>query len=436
MSTSLANVEAERTVLGAVLVDNAALPVVEPLLRSEHFSDHAHRAIFAAMCAMGQAGRQIDLVTLRDELGEQIGSVGGVPYLAGLLDGLPRVQNAAEWARIVRDRARRRAAAQLAQRLLARVASDDVSTDELLDEHQGHIGRLIDAEERGIVSLAEVLPEALRKLERFAVAKDGVTGLATGFPDVDMATLGLQPGALWIAAGRPSRGKSAFVAQVAVHAAQHGAKVLVLCMEMPPPSVAHRMLLSEGEVDRWDLRKPARSDLAWSRITHASSRLSLLPIRFDGRESPSLAQVRAACRQVHARYGLDLIVVDYLQRMSRDSKLTTWEGVAENTKGLKNLALALDVPVLAACQLTADAEESRPTLADLAQARQVISAEADVIAFLHPDQPKEWRKQEQPIVHFLIDKQRDGPTAEIKLLFDRPRTRFMNLAQQQWDGAL
>jgi replicative DNA helicase len=424
---ALVNLDAERTCVGSVLVDNSALAVLEGIVSPQHFSDSCLRTLFAAMLAMGSAGRQIDAVTLKDELGSQYESIGGAALLAELMDGLPRLQNVDEWARIVRAKYSRRAAVQLAESFIKRAMDDTVSIEELLDTHHGNLSKLMDHEERGIVKICDLVKPAFEKVEEFASSADGIVGLPTGLRSVDEATGGMKPGELWIIGGRPSRGKSAFCTQVAVHVARRAKRVLVFSMEMPPVTVVRRMFFSEAGVDRFDLRRHGRSDKAWNGVNKAFGDLHPLPLWFDGRESPTLQQIRSAARRHEAKHGLDLIVVDYLQRCSIDTKQDRWVAVGDVAKGLKNLALALDVPVLAACQLNAEAEEKRPTMADLAQARQVIAAEADLIAFLHPEQPGEWRKQDYPQVNFLLDKQRDGATVCVPLSFERVCTRFVEM---------
>jgi replicative DNA helicase len=423
----LVNLDAERTCLGSVLLDNSNLPVLEGMLKPEHFSDQGHRSIYAAMLAMGMAGRHIELVTLKDELGQHLELVGGSEYLADILHGLPRVANIEPTAEIVLSRAKRRAVVHLAEKALKQATTTDVSTEILLDDLHAALSRVMESQERGIVKLESLIAKAGRKIEEFAASQDGITGLSTGFPSIDHHTSGMKPGELWILAARPSRGKSAFCTQVAVHVGSLAKRVLIFSMEMPPLSVARRMIYTEANVDRWDLRRADRKENAWEQIARAQGRLYGLPVWFDGRESPSLPQIRAACRQHESRHGLDLIVVDYLQRCSIDTRADRWVAVGDVAKGLKNLALALDVPVLAACQLNADAEEKRPTMADLAQARQVIGAEADLIAFLHPEDPKNWRQQDYPQVNFLLDKQRDGATTSLPLSFERPVTRFVEI---------
>lgn len=427
----LTDTDAEKTVLAAVLVNNGLIAQVEALLRPEHFAASAHRAIFSAMVLLGQSGHPIDHVTLRDELtgSGTLSEAGGMEYLSRLDDGMPRVENVEHWAGLVREKARRRAALALGERLVAQARDGEVETDELLDRHQSAFMRIMDAGENAVQTIGDVLPEAIRDLEAFGAAPGGMTGVATGFPDLDKLTGGLKGGVLFVLGARPSRGKSTFCAQVAVSAAAKGHKVLLFAMEMPPQHVAQRMLLTAAEVEKWDLRRTAQKDEAWRKVVKAYGELMPLPLYFDGREAPTLAHIRAGARIQKSRTGLDLVIVDYLQRVSVDPKQERWLAVGDVARGLKSLAMSLDVPVIAASQLDATAEEKRPTMANLQQAQSIISAEADIIAFLHPEEPDKWKEQPFPVINLLVDKHRAGATLAIPLSFEKANTRFLNLAR-------
>lgn len=430
----------ERTVLGALLVDPKPLQTVEAILRVEHFTDPRHRVIFAALLTMGQASRSVDLLTLKSELSAagNLDSSGGIQYLAGLVDGLPRLSNVDAWARIVRESARRRYAVRIAHALIAEAEDEGQETDDLVDRAHVALGRLMEAGDKRIVKLRDVLPRALSDLEQFTAAKEGVTGVPTGLLDLDRCLSGLQPGRLYIVAARTSRGKSVLCAQIAVNAAMKGHRGLVFSMEMEPYQLAQRMLLADAEVDRYNLRNESpKAEYSWAKVTQAYGRLADLPVWFDQRESPNLAQVRASSRQQHGENGIGLIVVDYLQRMTLDPTVVKagglWAGVGDIAKGLKTLALALRVPIVAACQLTSDAEEKRPTLAMLAQAQSVISAEADAVVLLHPVDLTNWKAQRFPEVHFLVDKNRTGPCQDIRVSFEKECSRFVSLAREtEW----
>lgn len=445
----LADHESERAVLGAVMLDNATLPAVEGQLRVEHFEHGPHRLIYAAVLGLAASGTPVDLVTVVGSLREraELEDVGGPAYVSSLVDGIPRTASAEAWAKRVREKARRRAAITIAERLISQARGAEHDTDTLLDKHAADLSRLLEAGDRRIVSLSDVLPAAMKELDEFLAASDGVTGVPTGLLDFDRLTGGLKPGALYIVAARPSRGKSALCAQAAVHAGTQGCRSLVFSMEMEPYQLGQRMLLAEAEVDRWDLRREKggdRESYSWKKIGQSYAKLTGLPVFFDQRESPNLAQVRASCRQQMAQ-GLDLVVVDYIQRMTLDPTMVKqggiWAAVGENVKGLKSLARNLRVPVLAACQLTSEAEEKRPTLAMLQQAQSVISAEADLISFLHPQDLSKWKTQPFPMVDLFVDKHRSGACMAIALSFERSCTRFVSVAREpqgetEWKGEL
>lgn len=433
----LADPEAERAVIGAAMLNNAVMPTLEAQLRAEHFHDPRHRLVYAAMLDLGQAGRPADIVTIVAALreGQDLEQAGGPAYVAGLVDGLPLGTNVEAWVSIVREKARRRRAIAIASLFVESATSrPDASTDELLDQVHGQLGRLLEGGDRKSVRLHDVLADAVSDLERFATAANGVTGIPTGLADLDRCIGGLVAGRLYVIAARTSRGKSVLCAQSAVSAAMSGSKVLVFSMEMEPYQLAQRMLLADAEVDRWDLRPESpKRDYAWQKVGRAVGHMSELPIWFDQRESPTLAEVRASARQHQARHGLDLVVVDYLQRMTPDAKLDRWLAIGDMARGLKTLARSMRVPVVAACQLNADAEEKRPTLASLAQAQSIISAESDVIVMLHPEELSKWKIQPMPVVNFFVDKNRQGPCLALQMLFDKACSRFVNMgAEMEW----
>jgi replicative DNA helicase len=434
--TILADVDAERAVLGAVLIDPAVLEQAAAVIQPRHMADERHRLIFGAMLALQERGTEPDAVSVMGEMrtGGNVEAAGGMPYLAGLTDGMPRVSSVETWARAVRDRARRRAALELAHRFAAQLEADGAATDAVLEGMRASLERLAEAGERGIRSIADVVPEAIRDLEAFVSSPRGMQGVPTGLGDLDRLTSGMRGGALWIVAARPARGKSALCTQIAAAAAAEGKRVLLFSMEMPPPDVVQRMLLSRAGCSKYELRQ---QESAWAKVSAAAGQVGELPIWFDGRESPTVGEVRAAARRHKAGAGLDLVVVDYLQRLSVDTKADRWLAVGDSVRALKSLARQLGVPVLAACQLNSDGEDRRPSMANLAQSAGIISAEADLIGFLHPKDLNEWRdgSVQRPTVNLHVDKHRGGPVAEIPLIFERAATRFYGVADRDdWRG--
>lgn len=429
------DMDAERALLGAIMIDGTALATVETVLRVEHFQAAPHRLIYAAMLAMAQASRVVDLVTVKAELeaSGDLDDVGGVVYLASLTDGMPRVANVQGWARLLREEWRRKAVISIARQMIKHATESDMGADEIVERSQASLARLIETSERRIIAMRDVLPAALKDLEQFVTAAEGVVGIPTGLVDLDRCLGGLQPGRLYIVAARTSRGKSVLCTQISINAAACGKNTLVFSMEMEPYQFAERALLADAEVDRWDLKPDSpRADFSWAKVSRSYGRLVELPVSFDQSESPSLAQIRTSARQFHNGPGAGLIVVDYLQRMTLDPAIVKaagqWAAVGELAKGLKSMARSLRVPVVAACQLSADAEEKRPTLAMLAQAQSIISAEADAIILLHPHDLKKWKTQAFPFVHFLVDKNRTGPCQDITVSFEKACSRFVSAA--------
>jgi replicative DNA helicase len=244
---------------------------------------------------------------------------------------------------------------------------------------------------------------------------------------LDNITNGLQPGALYVVAGRPSRGKSVLVTQLAAAAAFAGFPGLVFSLEMPPSSVVQRMWLAEAGINKFDLKFKEREG-DWARMSAAAEKIGKLPLWFDKRESPTLTQIRAVCRKFKATVGIRFVVIDYLQRIPVDGKVDRHIAVGDIAQALKSLALNLQLPVVVACQLNRDAEEKRPTLRDLAESGR-IEREADAILALHPKEPSKWYEATDPEVELVVLKMRDGATDILMLSFERKLTRFVPSGQ-------
>lgn len=433
MSEPLADIEAERTIIGAVLVDNATMNEAAALLEPKHFSDLRHRVIWEAALALYEHNSPLDMVTLKDQLGSDWGKAGGREYVPGLIDGVPRITDIKAWCRIVLDWSQKRSLVWLAERALTEVKSGQYDVAELLERHQELLTKLMTSRQDGVVPIKDALKGAMERLEQFATSKNGMLGVPCGLPDIDRVIGGWQKGALYVVAARPGRGKSVLCTQAAIHAALTGRKVLTFNMEMVPEETAQRMLCSHAGVDKWDLRqRPGQEQVfnqAWDGINRSFGVLARLPIYFDKRETPTIAQIRATARQHQAAKGCDLLIVDYIQRCQKPAGVDGWVAVGQIVEGLKNLALALQIPVLAACQVNAEGEERRPHMGMLAEARGKISAEADMIAFLHPEQPELWEQHDFPNMLFMMAKHRNGPTLTIPLSFERPNVRFVCLPE-------
>jgi replicative DNA helicase len=434
--------DSERMVLAAILTTNSLLSEAEEFVRPEHFADDRHRAIFRAMQVLAEHDRPIDLITVRDELQTSIGieKARGIAYLASLLDGTPMVTSLAHWANIVREKALRRAVIALGQRLVQSAGDESLATNVVIDSHSQQLNRILDAQAVGYSKhIAVVVKEAQAALDVFMQSGSGVTGVPTGLSDLDRLTSGFQPGTLNIVAARPSRGKTVFVMQVAIAAATAGFKGLCFSLEMPPDAVVLRSLLSDAEVDKWHDLKFAHDELrgrSLQKVAAAGGRMASLPLWFDPRESPTLTDIRTHCRKYQATHGLDFVVIDYLQRIPVDNKVDRHIGIGDIAQGLKSLSRQLKVPVIAACQLNRDAEETEPTLAHLGESGR-IEKEADIVLMLHPEDVKTWQGAESPNVKLLVRKHRAGATDNLTVSFEKKYARFVQAGGiSNWAGQL
>lgn len=415
----LHNPEAERTIIGAIVVDNALMAEAAQQIEPRHFGNKAYARIFQAMFAMFERGEAIDLVTVKAELGADLASVGGGAALGLLVDGVPRIPSLSEYVGIVLEKARRRAGHNLGRRLVEQMLDEGAETNDVLDRHASSLSSLIELTSGGtVLGMSEVIRQAVAGLDRF-VASEGITGIASGFPDLDEVTSGWQPADLVIVAARPAVGKSTILGQWIVEAGRKGYRGLVFSMEMPPAKMVERMLLSDASLERWDLKV---QDKAYPRLAMAMARLQKHPTLFDTRESPTLAQIRSRAVSLSKRAKLDYIAVDYIQRVAFDERLEERIGVGRTVQGLKSLARHLNIPILTAAQLSRAADSKEPTLADLAESGK-IEREADIIAFLHPD--SETKNEPMPTVHFIMGKSRSTACRRMPLLFDKPHSMFL-----------
>lgn len=422
--------EAEKATLGGLVVKPELVATVADKLTPKHFYRNANRVIYEAILSLYGRGEQIDLVTVKYEIGAALEEIGGAVYLGSLVDGIPHYSSVDHWVGLILREAQRRAAVNLGRRLADRALEDGADPGAVLSEHSALVQKAAEIAGGGpITTMRDATMRAIRNLDEFVKTPSGVIGIPTGFPKLDRISRGMRNGTLWIIGGRPGRGKSSLLGQIALTAAKAGKRVLMFAMEMPDEDVAERMLLGEAGADPWELRQDTDGS-EWAKLARVVPGLAALPIKFDSRETPTIEQIRATARQEHAR-GLDLVVVDYLQRLTVDAKVDRWLAIGMAAQGLKSLSRALRIPVIAACQLTANSEEDRPTMAHLAQARQIIAAEADLIAFLHPMDLEGWKTQDFPAMHLYVDKQRKGPTAEILLSFDKARSWFAEQEQPQ-----
>jgi replicative DNA helicase len=430
------NIEAEQSVLGGVLIEPDALSRVLEIMRGPDFYREAHQKIFAAMVDMYQKGTPVDLITLSEHLlsRNQMEAVGGAAYLASLADAIPSAVNIEVYARIVRDKATLRRLISLSAEIASKSYRYSGDVEDILDQAEKSIFEITeDKITPHVYPLSEVIKDSFRTIEELYDRKERVSGVPTGFINLDQYTSGLQPSDLIIVAGRPSMGKTAFALDMARNAAtQAEIPVLIFSLEMSRQQLATRMLCSEARVDAHRLRSGYIGERDWPRLTSAAGVLSEAPIFIDDSAAMSVLQMRAKARRLKADRGLGLVVVDYLQLMSgRAGADRREQEISEISRSLKALAKELHLPVIALSQLNRKVEDrtdKRPVMADLRESG-AIEQDADVILFIYRDEMYDENSKHKGIAEIIIGKQRNGPSGvRVNLAFLNQYTRFENLA--------
>ncbi|MGQ9686643.1 MAG: replicative DNA helicase [Thiobacillaceae bacterium] len=437
------SLEAEQSVLGGLLLDNGAWDRVADLINEHDFYAAAHRAIWRQITRLIEENKPADVITVAEALAShnQLEEVGGLPYLADLADNTPSAANIRRYAEIVRERAVLRKLVEVSGEI-AESAYNPAgrSASQILDEAEARVFEIRQAGERGAKGFLELKPLLIQVVNRIdeLYNRDNpseVTGVPTGFTDLDAKTSGLQPGDLIIVAGRPSMGKTAFSLNIAENVALNARlPVAVFSMEMAASQLVMRMLGSIGKLDQHKLRTGRIGDDEWPKLTHAIGVLDEAPIYID--ESPGLTamEVRARARRLarQCKDGkLGLIVLDYLQLMSGtgtgENRATE---ISEISRSLKGLAKELDVPVIALSQLNRSLEQrpnKRPVMSDLRESG-AIEQDADVIIFIYRDEVYNPDSPDKGTAEIIIGKQRNGPTGTVRMTFLGEYTRFENYA--------
>lgn len=425
--------DAERSVLGAMLLEEGAVSEVMGLLRPDDFYRPAHARIFEAMGTLYERNEPLDEITIASCLKEtgKLDSVGGQAFLASLTESVPTAANVTYYARIVRSRALTRRLISAATSIAGSGYEGQGDIDALLDEAESKIFEITSSrEQRAFTPLKDIVKDAFKQIEKLYEQKEPITGVSTGFADLDRVTSGFQPADLIIIAGRPSMGKTAFALGVAQNAALNNkTAVAVFSLEMAKEQLVMRMLCSEARIDGSRLRGGMLKDTDWPKLARAAGQLAEAPIYIDDTGSISILEMRAKARRLQSEHGLGLIVVDYLQLMLGRSVIEGREReISEISRGLKALAKELSVPVVALSQLNRSLEnrqDKRPMLSDLRESG-AIEQDADVIAFVYRDEYYNKESEHKGLAELIIGKQRNGPTDTVTLKFFREYTRFEN----------
>ncbi len=439
------DIEAEKAVLSAILLDNDAIHAVVTEIRDEDFYHPSHQILYRSMVRLRDENQPVDLTTLAAFLkGEGLlDSVGGAVTLAEIADYEATPANIIYYAKIVRDRAIKRSLISTASEIVALGYEQGETADALLDEAESRIFAL--STEKASTSLSSIeveMHDAVDHIDMLMNRSGELTGLSTGYEELDKMTGGLQPGELFILAARPSMGKTALALNVARNAAvDSGKKVAVFSLEMTTRSLVMRMLSSEAKVDFAAFRSGLISTDAHSRLMAAAGRLSSAKLWIDDTASVSILEMRAKCRRLRSMHGLDLVIVDYLQLARGDRHTQSREQeISEISRGLKGLAKELDIPVMALSQLNRGPEtrkeDKRPMLADLRESG-AIEQDADIIAFIYRDVVYNRETEFENLAELIISKQRNGPTGMIKLEFEGRYAQFRDwpLSDNPYEGA-
>ena len=438
------SVEAEQSVLGGLMLDNDAWVQVSDKLTDADFYRRDHANIFRAIESLANDGKPYDIVTLAEWLDTHslLESCGGLAYLAQLADNTPTAANIAAYAGIVRDRAVLRALIRAGTDIAeSGFRTEGRSTNELIDSAERTVFQIAERESRGrkgFQPMRDLLMKALDRIDQLFQQDNPITGVATGYYELDGMTSGLQPSDQIIVAGRPSMGKTAFAINIAQNAAvKEGTAVAVFSMEMPAEQLALRMISSIGRIDQHKVRTGKLADDDWPRLTHAVGVLSEVKLFIDDTPALTPGDLRARCRRLAREHGIGMVVIDYLQLMqvpgNTENRATE---ISEISRSLKALAKELEVPVIALSQLNRSLEQrsdKRPVMSDLRESG-AIEQDADLIMFIYRDEVYNEDSPDKGVAEIIIGKQRNGPIGTRKLRFFGEYTTFENLAHDGYGG--
>jgi replicative DNA helicase len=430
------NLDAERSVLGAILLDNNALNTAIENLRAEDFFLDQHRRVFTQMISLGEAQQAIDLITLTEELHRRgdLEAAGGAPYLASLADGMPKVSNVEHYARIVKEKAMLRNLIHTAHNIQQCAFEGEDGADAILDNAESSIFLL--AEDRvkaGLISVKDIVRDNFERLEKIFKEGKSITGIPTGYVELDKLTSGLQPSELLILAARPSQGKTALALNLAENIAiRAGQPVAIFSLEMSKESLLQRLVASVAQIDAHKFRTGHLSRSDWTSMTDALGTISSAPLWVDDAGSISVLEIGAKARRLKRDKGLSLLIVDYLQLIAVRGRFgNRQEEVASISRGLKGLAKELQIPVLVLSQLSRapERDERGPQLSDLRESG-AIEQDADVVMFIY--RPHFFKAgaspEEREETELRIAKQRNGPTDNVRFVFRSRLTRFEEAA--------
>ncbi len=435
------NLDAEQSVLGSILLDNEVYAQIEGTLQAEHFYKESHRKIWRACERLFRRNEPMDLVTLTEELRQtgELETVGSVPYLIGLADSVPTAAYAESYARIVAEKAVLRDLISASGSIMQTAYDQALPLEQILDKAESGIFELSSSKRTHVFEgMPSLVADSFAQINELFTNPDPITGLRTGFKELDNMTAGLQPSSLNVLAARPSMGKTALALTIGQAVAlREGTTVGIFSLEMSAVQLVMRMLCSEARVDMSRVRNGQLSDRDFQRLADTAGKMSEAKIFIDDAADMTVMELRSRSRRLMAEHNLGLIVIDYLQLMQGSSRSGGGENrqqeISSISRGLKALARELDIPVLVLSQLSRAVESrpnKRPMLSDLRESG-AIEQDADLVMFIYRDEYYDPHSEKQGIAEIILGKQRNGPVGTVELQFHNAHVRFNDLAKQQ-----
>lgn len=428
------SIEGEQSVLGSMILDKNAIVTAMEILRPSDFYKEAHREIYESILEINNRDEPVDLITLSEELKKRntLDAIGGILYLADLSEAISTTANIRFYCEIVEEKSILRRLINASNEIIAKGYDADEDINIIIDAAEKKIFDITQKRSReGLDPIKEVLLESFSRIEQMALSKGNLTGLTTGFMDLDRKTSGLQKSDLVLVAARPSMGKTAFSVNLAVNSALKGnASVAIFSLEMSKEQLVQRMLSSESHVELQKIINGRLDEDDWPKLLRAMGPLSQAKIFIDDTPGITLMEMKAKCRRLKIEKGLDLVMIDYLQLMSGEGRVENrQQEISTISRGLKGLAKEMDCPVIALSQLSRAPEirsDHRPILSDLRESG-AIEQDADIVMFLYRDDYYYPDSEKKNIGEVIIAKHRNGPTGTVELVFMGEYTKFLNL---------
>lgn len=432
------SIEAEQSVLGAMMIEKEAISQVVEMLKPEDFYRESHRLVFQAITSLFNRNEAVDIITVTEELRKQdkLEGAGGIAYVTSLANSMPTAANVLYHARIVEEKALLRNLITTATHIAGLGYDANEEVEQILDQAEkmmlGVASRKVGA---GFSPIKEIVSKAMEKIEQLYQSKGGITGISTGFKDLDRLTSGLQPSDLILVAARPSMGKTAFTLNIAQHVAVREKRaVAFFSLEMSKEQLVQRMICAEAAIDASKLRVGDLADSDWPKLINACNRLYEAPLFIDDTAGITATEMRSKARRLKTEHNLQLIIIDYLQLMQGSGSKggeNRQQEISEISRSLKALARELHVPVIALSQLSRSVESrqvKKPMLSDLRESGS-LEQDADIVSFLYREDYYNPETENKNITEVIIAKHRNGPVDTVKLFFHKQFTKFADLAK-------